>query len=73
MSKKNKKEGYVENRMQKINYLKGKLDQAKKRIEHLEKNIEDKGISANFSINEDLLEISKSIWKYCFELNITKE
>lgn len=70
---KNKKEDYVENRMQKINCLKGKLDQAKKRIEHLEKNIEDKGISANFSINEDLLDISKTIWKYCFELNITKK
>lgn len=73
MSKKEKEEDYIKNRMMKINFLKGKLSQAKERIEHLEKNIEDKGISANFSINEDLLEISKTIWKYCFELQITKK
>jgi len=68
-----KKEDYIKSRMKKIDHLKGKLEQAKKRIEMIEKNIEGNGVSARFSINEDLLDISQRIWEYCFELSITKK
>jgi len=66
-------EDYVSYRMDVINSLKGKLEQAEKRIKYLKENIDKNGISANFSVNEDLLEISKLIWKYCYMLKMQKD
>tara|TARA_R110002060_G_scaffold6691_4_gene10148 strand:- start:347 stop:592 length:246 start_codon:yes stop_codon:yes gene_type:complete len=56
-----------------LDMLKAKLAQAKKRIEVLEVKIEKKGIDAGYSINEDLLEISKRIWMYSNELAMLKK
>ena len=58
----------IKERMMAIDSLKGKLIQMRKRIDKILKDIDNLGASANFSINEDLLDMSKSIWKNCHSL-----
>jgi len=56
-----------------LDSLRSKLKQAQERIKHLEEKIESKGVEAGFSINEDLLEISKKIWMHCNQLAMLKK
>jgi len=55
-----------------IKSLTAKLDQAKARIKFLEDRIESRGTDARFSVNEDLLAISQTIWKLCSELALLR-
>ena len=56
-----------------IKSLTGKLDQAKARIKFLEDRIESKGVDGRFSVNEDLLAISQTIWQHCSELALLRK
>ena len=53
--------------------LKAKLQQAKERIDFLEAKIEQSGINATYSVNEDLLQISQTIWMHCNRLAALKK
>ena len=55
-----------------IKSLTVKLDQAKARIKFLEDTIESRGIDGRFSVNEDLLAITQTIWKHCSELALLR-
>jgi|SaaInlV_100m_DNA_2_1039680.scaffolds.fasta_scaffold315659_1 hypothetical protein len=60
-------------RVETLDSLKAKLKQAKARILVLEDRIEKRGIDAGFSINEDLLQITQTIWMHCNKLAILKK
>lgn len=60
-------------RVETLDALKAKLKQAKARILLLEDRIEKRGIDSGFSINEDLLQITQSVWMYCNKLAILKK
>ena len=69
-------ESLMKEKMFQINLIKTKLEQAKERIESIEKEIDKNGASARFSINEDMLAIIQDIWKHShglYWLDKTKE